>query len=84
MKIIPKLILLLTKIEEKRIATVGGEKPKSIYCHRDNKGRVIGLIFRNEDEKFSGLIICPNDTDGDGDCHICHKSGGCFVMHCRP
>lgn len=19
---------------------------------------------------------CPHDTDGDGDCHICHKSGG--------
>lgn len=20
---------------------------------------------------------CPNDTDGDGDCHLCYKTGGC-------
>lgn len=20
---------------------------------------------------------CPNDTDGDGDCHLCHRHGGC-------
>lgn len=20
---------------------------------------------------------CPNDTDGDGDCHLCYRNGGC-------
>lgn len=23
---------------------------------------------------------CPNDTDGDGDCHQCHKHGGCTLL----
>lgn len=27
---------------------------------------------------------CKHDTDGDGDCHICHKSGGCFLRQGRP
>jgi hypothetical protein len=24
---------------------------------------------------------CPNDTDGDGDCHLCYRRGGCFFKH---
>lgn len=23
-------------------------------------------------------VTCPNDTDGDGDCHLCYRQGGCF------
>lgn len=50
MKIIPKIIIWLTKLEEKKISTLYGEKPKNIYCHRNEKGEVQGLLFLNEDE----------------------------------
>jgi len=57
MKLIPKLIIFLTKIEEKHIATISGNNPKNIYCHRNKNGDVIGLLFKNEDEPFNGLMI---------------------------
>jgi hypothetical protein len=57
MKLIPKLIILLTKIQEKNIATIGGAKPKSVYCHRNQKGQVVGLLFKNENEEFNRLTI---------------------------
>lgn len=57
MKIIPKIIIWLTKLEEKNIATVCGQKPKSIYCHRNGKGEVVGLLFKNIDERFNGMRI---------------------------
>jgi len=57
MKLIPKIILWLTKIEEKKIATISGKKPKNIYCHRNNNGEVVGLLFKNVDEEFNGLRI---------------------------
>ena len=28
------------------------------------------------------MIRCINDTDGDGDCHLCHRHGGCDQL--RP
>lgn len=29
--------------------------------------------------KLTDVARCPNDTDGDGDCHLCHrKPGGCI------
>lgn len=24
-----------------------------------------------------GALACPNDTDGDGNCHLCARRGGC-------
>ncbi|MBK7380845.1 MAG: hypothetical protein IPJ03_17945 [Ignavibacteriales bacterium] len=50
MKLIPKIILLLTRLQEKKTTTIFGGKPKSIFCHRNNKGEVQGLLFVNEDE----------------------------------
>jgi len=57
MKIIPKLIIWLTKLEEKKISTINGQIPTHIYCHRNGKGEVVGLLFKNPDEEFTGLII---------------------------
>ena len=31
-------------------------------------------IFSKDANK---LASCPNDTDGDGDCHLCWRNGGC-------
>jgi hypothetical protein len=44
------------------------------------------LHFRRVDEMNSPtLYSCPNDTDGDGDCHLCFKCpGGCFQKPARP
>ena len=51
MKIIPKLILMLVKFQEKGIITLYGQKPESIYCFRDEQNRVQGLLFINENER---------------------------------
>ena len=30
-------------------------------------------------------MTCPNDTDHDGDCHLCHRlSTGCFMRGTTP
>jgi hypothetical protein len=30
-------------------------------------------------------MTCPNDTDHDGDCHLCHRlSTGCFLRDTTP
>ena len=57
MKLIPKIIIWLTKIEVGKISTIYGKIPKSIYCHRNKNGEVVGLLFKNEDEVFNGLNI---------------------------
>ena len=57
MALIPKIIIWLVKLEEKRIATIYGQKPKNIYCHRNEKGEVVGLLFKNIDEQFDGMHI---------------------------
>lgn len=28
--------------------------------------------------------VCEHDTDGDGDCHYCHKTGGCPLRSFMP
>ena len=30
-----------------------------------------------EDANETSVTHCPYDTDGDGDCHLCYKVGGC-------
>lgn len=58
MKLIPRLIIWLTKIEEKHIETISGNKNvKNIFCHRGESGAVHGLLFRNADEPFNDLTI---------------------------
>ena len=61
MKLIPKLIIWLTRVEENNIETINGNKPKNIYCHRNEKGAIVGLLFKNIDEKFEGLTIVGED-----------------------
>lgn len=61
MKLIPKIIIWLTKIKEGKVATVSGNKPTHIYCHRDKEGRVVGLLFKNVDEEFAGMFIKGTD-----------------------
>jgi hypothetical protein len=29
-------------------------------------------------------LLCKRDTNGDGDCHLCHRCGGCPVVLFRP
>jgi len=61
MKIIPKLIIWLVKLEEGKISTVHGNKPTHIYCHRNKKEEVVGLLFLNPDEIFGGVVVTPNE-----------------------
>lgn len=35
-------------------------------------------------ERVMRIIECENDTDGDGDCHRCHKKGGCRFAFSIP
>ena len=57
MKLIPKLIIALTRLEEKNVRTVFGNKPKSIYCVRDTQNNVQGLLFLNTNE-YERLKAC--------------------------
>lgn len=36
------------------------------------------LWLSSADGKQSGEGKCIHDTDGDGNCHLCHRRGGCF------
>ena len=57
------MIIWLTRLEENNIKTIGGNKPKNIYCHRNEDGEIIGMLFRNEGEPFGGLNILPTESD---------------------
>lgn len=46
---------------------------------RKAPGRLLDGVEHNAFPKAS----CPNDTDGDGDCHLCHRSGGCTQKEVR-
>ena len=35
---------------------------------------VVDMLLDN----YSPKRPCPNDTDGDGNCHKCYRNGGCF------
>lgn len=45
---------------------------------RDRGGRVVEVY---EDQVLGVAPLCSNDTDGDGDCHLCAKLGGCRWPH---
>jgi hypothetical protein len=37
-----------------------------------------GTVLKVSEDRVLGKIpLCENDTDGDGDCHLCARHGGC-------
>lgn len=34
--------------------------------------------FKEEYLEYLKTIKCSNDANGDGDCHLCYKHGGCL------
>ena len=54
-----------------------GEKYTMIAVDTQTDGNKFLRIFEN-DKEFTGKIeTCENDTNNDGDCHLCANKGGC-------
>ncbi len=51
--------------------TAGGKTSEPI--HFKAKPDVVAAAL----EQLTASDRCPNDTDGDGDCHLCYRKGGC-------
>ena len=60
---------------------VGRDRDRG-WCHLDDPYRRMPLFDDRPPHPDRPAWVCPNDTDGDGNCATCHRlAAGCPLAH---
>lgn len=85
-------IAIIKELREKglRYRQLMRERDRAENCEDDEDDDTVSRSTQSIDHEIDNLLndtmttarklVCDKDTDGDGDCHECHKNGGCPLL----